>query len=474
VGFSASTVLNIPADVGWVLERLEDSGQVAYLVGGSVRDALCGEEPSDWDIATAATPEQTATVFAGQRLLPTGLQYGTQTLLVEPDEVPMGQAVSSCGSGRPRPVQITSFRTDGSYADGRHPDKVCFSGDIVHDLARRDFTVNAMAYSPRWGLVDPFGGQCDLATRCLRAVGDADQRLQEDALRILRALRFAATLDLGIDPSLAKALHNERQLLKRVSPERIQCELMRMLPGRGIQTVLLEYGDVLAVFIPEVGDTLGFDQRSPWHSYDVWEHSVRALAAISTGDPLVRLALLLHDLGKPRCCKVDSTGRGHFKGHEQVGAEIVEQRLRALRFDNESVRIVTELVFLHMAQLKPEAAKRWLSRLGEVQLKRLIGVKRGDISAHSEETVEGRMARMDMFEQAVDAALAAGECINRCQLAVNGNDLLAIGVFPGPVFRQILDSLLQSVVDDRLPNEREVLLSEARLLWLASPQYRGT
>ena len=447
-----SVLAAIPVDVLEVLDALERSGYPAYLVGGCVRDILLGGDVADWDIASAATPDDVADVFSGQRLLDTGSGFGTMTLLSQT---------------QPQwTMEITTFRVDGVYSDGRRPDSIDFSTNIEDDLARRDFTINAMAYSPTRGLIDLFGGRLDLSSMVLRAVGDASSRLQEDALRIMRALRFAATLGLDIDKKLSEALHVNKGLLLNISAERIQAELMRLLVARGewLLPVLLEYGDVLAVPIPEIADMIGFDQFSPWHSYDVWEHTVHALAASSPDDPIVRLALLLHDIGKPVTFKLDENGRGHFYAHAPEGGKMAKERLKALRFDNRTVDSTSELISAHFAPVTPETILKWLRRLGEVQLGRLFEVKRGDLLAHAEHAVQEGLPKLQACIEAMDKALADDACYSLAQMAVDGDDLKAIGIEPGRRTGETLEALLDAIVEEGLPNQRDILLSKASQL----------
>jgi len=439
----------LPDDVSRVLTVLGDAGYSACLVGGAVRDILRGAEPVDFDLASAAKPEELAAVFTEAtdwRLVDTGGLFGSMTLLTEH-----------------RSIEITTFRSDGSYSDSRHPDTVRFSSSVQDDLSRRDFTVNAMAFSLAEGLIDPFGGRADLAAKTLRAVGDADARLREDALRIMRALRFAATLGLTVDEALRRALHENRQLLRSVSAERIQAELVRLIVAESdsLLPVLLEFGDCLAVPIPELAAALQLDQLSPWHAYDVWEHSARAMTAVNGDDMIVRLALLLHDIGKPPTFKTDENGRGHFYGHAPLGAEMARPRLQALRFDSQTIEQTCDLIRNHFATLTPDIVLRWLRRLGEQQLRRLIMVKRGDLSAHVASAAEVGLQNLDKFEAALDEAIASAAAFSLSQLAVNGDDLLGIGYVAGPALGQALETLLDAVVDGQLSNRRDDLLAAA-------------
>ena len=293
---AVSGMLAIPEGVRVLLERLEAAGYEAWCVGGCVRDALLGRTPEDWDVTTSALPEETMAVF-GDQALPTGLKHGTVTV--------------KTGDG---PVEVTTYRLDGAYRDHRRPESVAFTASLEEDLARRDFTVNAMALDLRRELRDPFGGRADLARGLLRCVGDPDRRFQEDALRILRGLRFAAALGLEIEPGTAAAVRRNREGLRDIAAERIQVEFFKLLPGKGAAAVLRGYPEVFGVFWPELLPMVGFGQRNRHHCYDVWEHTLHALDAVP-GDVVLRCAMLLHDVGKPACFTLDEKGVGHFYGH---------------------------------------------------------------------------------------------------------------------------------------------------------------
>jgi tRNA nucleotidyltransferase (CCA-adding enzyme) len=456
--------MHIPPHVIRILNRLEAGGFEAYVVGGCVRDALRGAVPHDWDIASAATPEQVAALFAegvcsasgldgaqsvrgadDVRVLATGVRHGTLTLLV-----PEG------------PVEVTTFRSDGDYPDGRHPAQVRFLSAIQDDLARRDFTMNAVAFRQKSGFVDPFGGRADIAAGLIRAVGDPSERLREDALRIMRALRFSATLGFRIDDGLAASLRANRALLARMAPERISAELVRMLVGPGVLDVLLAYPDVLAVPIPEITATVGHDQKTPYHRYDIWEHTARAVAAAKP-DALVRLALLMHDMGKPESFFVGEDGRGHFYGHDARGERIARARLKALRFDSATIEDVARLVRSHQGALRPETVLRWLNRLDERLLRLLIEVKRGDIAAHSEDVAAKGLAQMDRVEARLDELIEQRACFSLRDLAVNGDDLKSLGFEQGRELGRVLDVLLDAVIEGQLDNSREELLAAAAI-----------
>ena len=365
-----STRLCLPPAVAAVLSRLQSGGFAAYVVGGCVRDSLLRNTPADWDVTTAARPEEILSLFADHRTIAVGQQHGTIGVLTD-----IGV------------VEITTFRVESGYSDSRRPDAVAFVTDVTDDLARRDFTVNAMAYNDVEGLVDPFRGQEDLAARRLRCVGEAKTRFSEDALRILRGLRFAAILGFSIEENTARALHETGPLLQHIAPERVAAELARLLCGENVLAILEEYRDVLAVVLPEVVPMFDFEQRSPYHIYDVYRHTLHALAA-APADPLIRWAVLLHDCGKPHTFTIDEAGVGHFKGHADVSVSLADAALKRLRLDNDTIYNVTELIKYHDRPVLPTApaVKRVLNRLGEAQLRRLIEVKRADNAAHAPET----------------------------------------------------------------------------------------
>ncbi|MCL2883776.1 MAG: CCA tRNA nucleotidyltransferase [Coriobacteriia bacterium] len=437
-------MISLPTDVIGLWQKLEQAGSESWLVGGCVRDALLGRPPHDWDMATAARPEEIAALLPEFTVVPTGLAFGTVTVLTAE-----------------RPVEVTSFRGESGSADARHPQHIMFGLGIADDLARRDFTVNALAYAPARGLLDPFQGEKDLADGVLRAVGEPTERLQEDGLRILRALRFVSRLGLTVEGQLDAALHRQRQLLQKISAERLCNELMGILAGPAVEAALLSYPDVLAVFIPEISACVGFDQKSPWHCYDVWEHTVKAVGAASAEDPIVRLTLLFHDLGKPGTFTQDENGRGHFYLHAKLGAEIARQRLAALRFDRHTIDLVADLITHHLGAPNPEDVLRWLRKHGEPKLRQLMAVKRADMCAHKPDVAAERAVRIDDFLVALDGALAAEPAFSLAQMKVNGDDLLRAGYVPGPELGAELERLLDGIIDGRLANQPAVLLAAA-------------
>lgn len=434
-------MIRLPEQVNTALTRLEQAGFAAYLVGGCVRDALMGRVPADYDITTAALPEETAAVFAGERRIETGLRHGTVTVLLH-------------GS----PLEITTFRVDGDYSDARHPDAVRFTPSLREDLARRDFTVNAMACSGRGGIVDPFGGSADLAARVLRCVGEPAARFREDALRILRALRFAAVLDFSIEPATAAAAFEHRALLKRVSAERVASELKKLLCGPAARRVLLDYTDILGVVLPELLPMRGFDQRNAHHVYDVLEHSAAAVENVAP-TPVLRLAALLHDVGKPDCFSLDDNGTGHFYGHGARSAAMADAILERLRFDRAGRERIVTLVRCHDLRIEESerAVKRALAKLGPEAFFQLLQLKRADNLAKTPE-VSDRLAHYDRLEALAKDSLSRPPCFSLRDLAVGGDELRRAGMAPGPAMGAALQALLDAVLDGAVANEKAALL----------------
>ena len=438
-------MFEIPKAAAHVLDRLEAAGHEAWLVGGCVRDLLLGRTPHDWDITTDAWPEETLKIF-GACAVATGLRHGTVTVVVEE-----------------MPLEVTTYRVDGSYTDGRRPDTVRFVASLREDLARRDFTINAMAWHPHRGLADYFGGKADLADGIIRCVGEAEKRFQEDALRILRALRFAAVYNFCLDPNTAAALYREKELLKRIAWERIGSEIRRMIIGVGIENILENFADVLAVPIPEIEAMQGFEQHNPWHCRDVWGHTVQAVAS-SPPEETIRLALLFHDVAKPLCFSRDEEGIGHFYGHAAAGALMTEKILARLRMDNALRRQTVQLVERHDLLLQPQDGmiRRWLSRLGEEQFRRLVAVQRADALAQAPGKTLDRLERLKMVEADMERVLEEGACFSLRDLAVDGRDLMAEGIPEGPAVGRELRRLLDLVVENKIPNRREELLKEIK------------
>lgn len=428
----------------WALSQLQAHGWEAYLVGGCVRDALRGTEPHDYDICTNALPEEIKQSLAGYPVIETGIAHGTVTVVR--DHVPL---------------EITTYRVDGTYSDGRHPDGVSFTRSLTEDLRRRDFTINAMAMDAQGNIIDPFDGQKDLQRGLIRCVGQADLRFTEDALRILRALRFAAVLGFEIEPATRDSLIEHIPLLSRIAAERIRQELDRILVGNYGVGVLRRYREVFCYIIPELRPMLDHPQHNPYHRYDIWEHTLHAMEGSKPILP-VRLALLMHDIGKPQCFTMDAQGVGHFHGHPAVSAKIAAEILRRLRYDNETKHLVTALVERHDVLITEEESliRRRLRQYGQKFFPLWLEVKRGDVcgqGVHAE-----RLELLDRIEMVYHRILEQGQCFSLKHLAVTGRDVMALGIPAGPQVGAVLCALLDAVVENSIPNEREQLLELAR------------
>ena len=434
--------LQIPGYVRALMEKLEQAGYRAWAVGGCVRDSLLGLTPHDWDLCTSALPEQTAEVFSKFPLIRNGEKHGT---------------IAVCTEGKV--VEITTLRSEGGYTDGRHPDWVKFVPDLRLDLARRDFTVNAMAWSPREGLQDPFDGASDLKAGILRAVGDPETRFREDGLRILRGLRFAARFSLAIDPETGRAMNDCAVLLPKIAAERIYTELMGFLPHATVG-LLCGYAPVICAVIPELWASVGFQQHNPHHSLDVYGHIARVVEAAPPTEEL-RLAALLHDVGKPQCFTMDENGVGHFKGHARVGAEMAEEILDRLRCPTRrKERVVTLIAYHGSCRANSEkTVRRLLRKLGEDMTRALLELDRAD--CHGKPT-DDHQEICDEFEQILNRILQEKPCFSLKDLAISGKDLLEMGMWPGPRMGRILNTLLDRVAEGSLPNDRETLLEEAK------------
>lgn len=432
----------IPAGAGYILQTLAAAGHEGYLVGGCVRDLLRGVEPHDWDICTSALPEETEQRFAGRRILGTGLKHGTVTVLVEGE-----------------PYEITTYRREGPYSDRRRPDYVRFVPDLAEDLARRDFTMNAIAMDLDGNLRDPFGGAEDIRAGLIRCVGEPDLRFQEDGLRVMRALRFAAVFGYEIEAHTARAVHENRAMLDRVAAERINAELRKLLAGKDAGNVLRQYPDVFCQFWPQLGPLVTLEQHNPWHCRGGWEHTIHTVEA-APADVALRLAMLLHDIGKPACKSTDEQGVDHFYGHPAVSARLADEMLQALKFDNKTRERVVLLVKRHDVPLPPTgpAIRRWLSRLGPEAFFQLLEVKWADNMGQNLEKVRGRLAELGEIRAQAERILAEKQCLTLKDLAVNGRDVIAAGIEPGPEVGQVLEGLLKRILDGEIQNQRNALL----------------
>ena len=437
--------LLLPERIRLSLDTLHKAGFEAYVVGGCVRDTLLGLTPHDWDIATSAPPDRIQEIFKNYRQIDAGLKHGTVMVRIGGET-----------------IEITTFRVDGHYSDGRRPDSVTFTPNLAEDLARRDFTVNACAATED-GLIDPFGGQRDAQNRLIRCVGEPQRRFEEDALRILRGIRFSSVLDFEVDEKTKEAMYTCMPLLRNVSQERVTEELRKTLLGHAVKRTLLEYHAFIAFLIPEIEPTFHFEQHNTHHCFDVYTHTASAVGAAEQ-DILIRTALLFHDIAKPRCYTM-TDDIGHFHGHQRLSADMTEAILKRMKFPAAEIRSITQLIEHHDTIFDPteRCVKRLLNRLGEMQLRRLLKIKRADILAQSPEYYD-RLNALDAMESLLEEILSSQDCVTLKELALNGTDLIEAGVPKGKMVGLLLDRLLGLVLDGRAENTRAALLQE--LDWL--------
>lgn len=444
----------IPYDVKLILNTLEDNGYPAYVVGGCCRDILLDKTPKDWDITTAATPDQIVDCFKDKyKIIPTGLQHGTVTVMIN-------------HTG----YEITTFRIDGEYSDHRRPDSVEFTTDIVKDLARRDFTMNAIAFGLKEGFIDPFDGRNDIIFGRIGCVGNSNDRFKEDPLRILRAWRFACQLKIEEDFTIAPITLNRAEsnikLLSNISKERIRDEFVKALSDpKGFVNVTIDTDFFLFAIVPEFEAMQNFKQNNPYHIYDVLNHTFIALNSLKKEDDIItKLAVLFHDIGKPYCYQEDKDGIGHFYGHAKVGAEMTDKIMRDLKFDNKTRESVVELIKYHDATFMESkaAVNRWLNKIGQDQFKRLLRIRLADITGQSTEYFEDRKKNIDRMEELLDQILRENACFQMKDLKINGNDLIELGFTEGKELGEIKKKLFEMVMNFEIPNDRDVLLEEAR------------
>lgn len=433
--------LSLPIEVKTIIDRLEGAGHQAFCVGGAVRDCLMGITPGDWDITTSALPEETRKVFSDYKTVDTGIKHGTLTVIIDH-----------------KPFEITTYRIDGEYSDNRHPQNVQFTRDLENDLARRDFTVNALAYNTGTGLVDLYGGQDDIYNSIIKTVGNPDKRFNEDGLRIMRALRFSSVLGFSIEDETSNAIHQNKDLLKNISPERISTELVKLIQGKNVFNILMEYSDVFSVIIPEIAPAVNFTQYGKKHAYDVWEHICHTVDTIPQ-DKDLRLTMLLHDLGKVPCHKLNDKGESTFKNHAIVGGEMAKEILSRLRMDKKTINRVSFLVSNHdfePCESKLELKKHLKTKTPD-DIRTLLVIKKSDRGALSEsyrDISEGTEKTLLWLKEIEDN----NECVTISQLDVSGNDLVNIGI-TGENVGKALETLLDAVIDEKVANKKTDLLT---------------
>lgn len=439
------TFIEIPEKAEQILKTLQEAGYEAYVVGGCVRDSILGREPGDWDITTSASPMQVKALFP--RTIDTGIEHGTVTVM----------------DGK-EGFEVTTYRIDGAYEDCRHPKNVTFTSNLTEDLKRRDFTINAMAYAPETGLVDEFGGMDDLKNKVIRCVGDPKERFGEDALRMLRAVRFAAQLGFSLSEDVRDAIREMAEELDQISAERIQTELVKLVTSPLPHWFRLVYETgITSVIMPEFDRIMVQRQHNPHHAYTTGEHTLVAMRSIPS-DKVLRLTMLFHDMGKPEVFTTDENGKDHFRGHAAHSAVIAERILRRLKFDNDTLRQVCTLVRNHSLypQLNGRDVRRAAYQIGPELFDSFLLVKRADIMGHHPDVIPGKLDYLRELERIWRDIQLHGDCLSLKELAVTGKDLIADGMEPGPQIGQVLEHLLGLVLDYPEKNEHDVLMEESR------------
>ena len=435
--------MNLPGNVQEIITTLENAGYEAYAVGGCVRDTLLNKEPDDWDITTSATPEEAKALFL--RTIDTGIQHGTITVLIGKET-----------------YEVTTYRIDGEYEDSRHPKEVIFTSNLLEDLKRRDFTINAMAYNDRSGIVDAFGGMQDLENKIIRCVGNPKERFTEDALRMMRAVRFSGQLGYEIELATANAVKELAPTLSRISAERICTELIKLMVSNHPDYLQKAYElGMTNVFMPEFDDAMETTQNNPHHCYGVGEHILHSLSHVRN-DKVLRLTMLFHDLGKARTKTTDEKGIDHFYGHAEVSAQIADDVMKRLRFDNDTRHKVIKLVKYHDLKmaLTPTGVRKAIVKVGEELFPLLLEVKRADFLAQSMHKRDEKEAELAEMERLYAQILEEKNCVSLKTLAVTGSDLIAAGMKPGKEIGEVLQMLLEIVIEDPESNTKEILLSK--------------
>lgn len=436
--------INIPEGANNLIHILQENGHSVYVVGGCVRDSILGRIPNDWDICTSATPNEMLEIFKDKRVIETGLQHGTITVVVNEE-----------------PYEITTYRIDGNYSDNRRPDSVTFIDDLVEDLKRRDFTINAMAYNDTTGLVDPFGGMEDIKYKKISCVGSAKDRFSEDALRILRAIRFASQLDFVMMPETDWEIHQQCKNLENIAMERINSEFCKIVTSNSFNIQMVRYSDVFSLFIPELKKMFEFAQNNPYHKYDVWTHTVHAIEHCEDEELIVKLAVFFHDIGKPHSYQDGNDGIRHFKGHGQVSADMTDEIMKRMRFDNDTKNSVVELIYYHDAtfEVGRKYVKRWLNKIGELQFRRLLQVRKADIKGQKPDYENDRIQNIFDIEALLEEVLSEKPCFSLKDLAINGNDVKETMMLKeGKEIGYWLNVINNKVMDGELNNTKEDLI----------------
>lgn len=448
----------IPEKVQYIIDELVTNGFEAYAVGGCVRDMILGKNPEDWDITTSAKPHEVKKIF--RRTVDTGIIHGTVTVLLNKEH-----------------FEVTTYRLDGLYEDNRHPKEVSFTGNLEEDLKRRDFTINAMAYNPAKGVIDLFGGIDDLKNRLIRCVGNAYWRFDEDALRILRAVRFSAQLDFQIEEHTKEAIKNKAQLLKHISAERVRTELTKLLVSNNPNRLRLLYElGISKVIMPEIDKMMVTEQKNIHHAYSVGEHTIKAISAVAgtTSDKrftpqercILRWTMLLHDIEKPNTITMGKDGQNHFYGHQEKGAETAKRILKDLKFDNETLDAVVHLIRWHDYRftLTPLGIRKATAKIGKQYMELLFEVNYADSSGKNPETNHEKFKQLEQIKKLYEEMIARDECVSLKDLHISGKDLIEVGFKPGRKMGTILNHLLDAVIEDPSLNHKQTLLNMAKTM----------
>lgn len=432
----------LPEKVNMIIKTIQAAGFEAYAVGGCVRDSILGRIPDDWDITTSAKPLDIKKIF--KRTIDTGIQHGTVTVMIDKEG-----------------FEVTTYRIDGEYEDSRHPKEVTFTSNLREDLRRRDFTINAMAYNDEVGLVDIFGGISDIEKKMIRCVGNAKERFTEDALRMMRAVRFSAQLGYSIEEGTKEAIKELAPNLKNISAERIQVELVKLVVSDNPDYLKIAYETgITAQVLPEFDLCMETDQNNPHHMYSVGEHILHSMKYIKA-DKVLRLAMLFHDMGKPKAKTVDEQGIHHFHGHNRISQEIANEVLRRLRFDNDTIHKVKALVYFHdyHPALTDKSVRKFITKIGKELVPLYLRVQKADVLAQSEYKRDEKLAKIEEVSKIYDGIIERGECLSLKELAVNGKDLMDCGISPGKEIGEILEYFLEMVIADPSLNKKEILLN---------------
>ena len=435
----------LPEKVNTIIKTIQTAGFEAYAVGGCVRDSILGRVPDDWDITTSAKPEDIKKLF--KKTIDTGIEHGTVTVMLK-------------GEG----FEVTTYRIDGEYEDSRHPKEVTFTGNLTEDLKRRDFTINAMAYNDEVGLVDIFEGVLDIERKVIRCVGDAKERFTEDALRMMRAVRFSAQLGYSIDEKTKEAIKELVPSLQKISAERIQVELVKLVVSDNPDYLRIAYETgITAIVLPEFDLCMKTEQKNPHHKYSVGEHTLWSMKYVEK-DKVLRLAMLFHDMGKPKAISCDEKGINHFYGHNEISSSIVREVLRRLRFDNDTLHKVEKLVFYHDYRpgLNDKSVRRFVAKIGKDLFPLYILVQKADVNAQSDYKKEEKLSKIDTVNEIFKGIMEREECLCLKDLAVTGKDLIDLGIKPGKEIGEILNSFLEQVLENPELNKKEILLNNLK------------